>query len=46
MNLLRRAQGCFQAGREHAVATLRHAAVVASDETSALREAKSPEGQD
>ena len=33
MNLLRRAQGCFQAGREHAVATLRCAEVVASDET-------------
>jgi len=33
MNMLRRAQGCFQAGREHAVATLRRAAVVASDET-------------
>jgi transposase len=34
MNLLRRAQGRFQAGREHdAVATLRRAPVVASDET-------------
>jgi transposase len=33
MNLLRRAQGCFQAGREHAVAALRRAKVVASDET-------------
>ena len=33
MNLLRRAQGCFQAGREHAVAALRQAEVVASDET-------------
>ena len=33
MNLLRRAQGCFQAGREHAVTALRCAAVVASDET-------------
>ncbi len=33
MNMLRRAQGCFQAGREHAVAALRQAKVVASDET-------------
>jgi transposase len=33
MNLLCRAQNCFQAGREHAVATLRRAEVVASDET-------------
>ena len=36
MNLLRRAQGCFQTGqtgREHAVAVLREAQVVASDET-------------
>ena len=33
MNLLRRAQGCFQAGREQAVAALRCAPVVASDET-------------
>jgi transposase len=33
MNMLRRAQGCFQAGREHAVAALRCAEVVASDET-------------
>src|SRR4051794_2309821 len=33
MNLLRRAQGRFQAGREAAVATLRRAEVVASDET-------------
>src|SRR5919202_2143126 len=33
MNLLRRAQGRFQAGREAAVAALRRAAVVASDET-------------
>jgi transposase len=33
MNLLRRAQGCFQAGREQAVAALRQAQVVASDET-------------
>ncbi len=33
MNLLRRAQGCFQTGREHAVAALRQAKVVASDET-------------
>ncbi len=33
MNLLRRAQGCFQAGREQAVAALRRAKVVASDET-------------
>jgi transposase len=32
-NLLRRAQGCFQAGREQAVAALRCAPVVASDET-------------
>lgn len=34
MNLLRRAQGCFQAGRAEAVAALRRAEVVASDETS------------
>jgi transposase len=33
MNLLRRAQGRFQAPREEAVAALRRAAVVASDET-------------
>ena len=33
MNLLRRAQGCFQTGREQAVAVLRQAKVVASDET-------------
>jgi transposase len=33
MNMLRRAQGCFQAGREQAVAALRRAQVVASDET-------------
>jgi transposase len=33
MNLLRRAQDCFQAGREEAVSALRHAQVVASDET-------------
>jgi transposase len=33
MNLLRRAQACFQAGRERAVAALRQAEVVASDET-------------
>ena len=33
MNLLRRAQGRFQAGREAAVAALRRAEVVASDET-------------
>jgi transposase len=33
MNMLRRAQGCFQAGREHAVAALRCAEVAASDET-------------
>lgn len=33
MNLLRRAQGRFQAGREHAVAALRRAKIVASDET-------------
>src|SRR3954467_165711 len=33
MNLLRRAQGRFQAGREAAVAALRCAEVVASDET-------------
>ncbi len=31
--MLRRAEGCFQAGREHAVAALRQAKVVASDET-------------
>ncbi len=33
MNLLRRAQGQFRAGREEAVAALRRAEVVASDET-------------
>ena len=33
MNLLRRAQGRFQVGREAAVATLRRAEMVASDET-------------
>ena len=33
MNLLRRAQGRFATGRERAVAALRQAAVVASDET-------------
>jgi transposase len=33
MNMLRRAQACFQAGRERAVAALRRAEVVASDET-------------
>lgn len=33
MNMLRRAQGCFQAGREQAVTALRCAEVVASDET-------------
>jgi transposase len=33
MNLLRRAQGQFQAGREEAVSALRRAEVVASDET-------------
>ena len=33
MNMLRRAQNCFQAGREHAVAVLRRAEMVASDET-------------
>jgi transposase len=33
MNLLRRAQGRFQTGREDAVAALRRAEVVASDET-------------
>jgi transposase len=33
MNLLRRAQGCFQVGREQAAAALRQAEVVASDET-------------
>jgi transposase len=33
MNLLRRAQGRFQAGREQAVAALRCAEIVASDET-------------
>jgi transposase len=33
MNMLRRAQGRFRAGREHAVAALRRAPVVASDET-------------
>jgi transposase len=34
MNILRRAQGRFQAGRADAVAALRRAEVVASDETS------------
>ena len=29
MNMLRRAQGCFQAGRDAAVATLRPAAILA-----------------
>ncbi|GJE43754.1 IS66 family transposase ISMno4 [Methylobacterium soli] len=33
MNLLRRAQGCFRAGRDAAIATLRKAEVVACDET-------------
>ena len=33
MNMLRRAQTCFEAGREQAVAALRRAEVVASDET-------------
>src|SRR5580765_7651643 len=33
MNVLRRAQGCFRAGRDAAVAALRRAVVVASDET-------------
>ena len=33
MNLLRRAQGRFESGREAAVATLRQAETVASDET-------------
>ena len=33
MNMLRRAQNCFHAGREQAVAVLRQAEVVASDET-------------
>lgn len=33
MNLLRRSQGRFEVGREHAVAALRRAKVVASDET-------------
>src|SRR4051812_23863364 len=33
MNLLRRAQGCFQTGRDKAVAALRRAKGVASDET-------------
>ena len=33
MNMLRRAQGCFRAGRAQAVAALRRAEVVASDET-------------
>ena len=33
MNMLRRAQGCFQAGREQAVTVLRQAEVVASGET-------------
>ncbi len=32
-NMLRRAQGCFQAGREQAVAALGEAGVVTSDET-------------
>jgi transposase len=34
MNILRRSQGRFQAGRDDAVAALRRAEVVASDETS------------
>jgi transposase len=34
MNLLRRSQGHFQAGRDDAVAALRRARIVASDETS------------
>jgi transposase len=34
MNMLRRAQGRFQAGREEAVAALRRAEIVACDETS------------
>ncbi len=34
MNVLRRSQGHFQAGREEAVSALRRAQVVASDETS------------
>jgi transposase len=33
MNLLRRAQGCFESGRTSAVSALRQAEVVASDET-------------
>src|SRR3954463_12308892 len=33
MTMLHRAQGCFQAGRDAAVAALRRATVVASDET-------------
>jgi transposase len=33
MNMLRRAQNCFQAGREQAVAVRRRAELVASDET-------------
>jgi transposase len=33
MNLLHRAQGCFRAGRDAAIATLRKAEVVACDET-------------
>jgi transposase len=33
MNMLRRAQGCFQTRRDDAVAVLRRAEVVASDET-------------
>jgi transposase len=33
MNLLRRAQGCFQIGRNEAVSALRRAEIVASDET-------------
>ena len=33
MNMLRRAQDCFVAGREQAVAELRQAKVVSSDET-------------
>src|ERR671920_507400 len=33
MNLLRRSQGCFQAPRDEAVAALRRAMVIASDET-------------
>jgi transposase len=45
MNLLRRAQGRFQAPREDAVAALRRAAVVASDETGVRIEGANDRGR-